>query len=383
MRRLSVCTIHVLMICSLVVAACAPRPASLVLEPYNPAPRYTKKVDMLVATTRAVGDPSNPFATSSDRSLDLNYESHTVSIPTHHTPGQIEWPDQIPPDPAYHFITTDRAPLNRDGFVRELRQRLRSSGDRTGRVLVFVHGYNMLYQESVYWMAQIVHDSGFKGAPILFAWPSAGKPTLYLADRESTTYSRDYFEKFLGGLAAVPEVKQIDILAHSMGTLLAMESLRQARMSRHERIFNKLGEVILAAPDIDVNVFRTQLDVIGPLREPMTIFVSGDDKALALSSALNGGRERVGIVTGQDESIVLGAKQYHLRIVDLTNVNDGDGSHHSKFARSSEVIAAIGQGLVQSQKQAQSQSGVVTAVTEAGNSLVKVPISVLKSVSSQ
>ncbi|MEM8626883.1 MAG: alpha/beta hydrolase, partial [Pseudomonadota bacterium] len=283
------------MAAALVLAACSPRPSANLLIPVEKPPRFTPKVEMLVATTRAVGDPANPFARVAERSWQINYASHTISIPTRRTPGEIAWPDSYPPDPARHFLSVDQAVLNPASFTAQLRAR--AAKRDSGKVLVFVHGYNMRYQEAVYWLGQIAHDSGFSGTPILFAWPSAGKAPLYLADRESVAYSRDYFEQFLLAIAALPEVKEIDILAHSMGTWLTVEMLRQASIKGHKDFRGKLAEVILASPDLDVEVFRTQLDTIGRLRKPMTILVSGDDKALGLSRRLNGGNDRVGLIT--------------------------------------------------------------------------------------
>lgn len=331
---------------------------------------------MLIATTRGVGDPSNPFALSTDRSLQLNYGMHNVSIPTHHQPGQIEWPDQMPPDPAYHFVTTERATLERQQFLSELGSRTRANGK--GRVMVFVHGYNMRYQEAVYWLGQIAHDSGYQGSPVLFAWPSRGQAPLYVADRESVTYSRDYFENFLREIAALPEVREIDVLAHSMGTLLTVETLRQASLKGDNSFGGKLRDVILAAPDIDVNVFRTQLEVIGRLPRPMTVLVSGDDKALGLSKILDGGNDRVGLVTANDHRAIENARLYNLNVVDLTHIKSGDSSNHSKFARSAAVMAAIGKGLDGAGEQhGKKPVGVVQAVTQVGESLVKVPIAII------
>jgi esterase/lipase superfamily enzyme len=359
------------------MTACAPRPGSEILEPVARAPSYTQKVRMLVATTRERGSPEDPNAFTARRAKSLNYAALTISVPTHHKAGQIEWPDQTPPDPSMHFITTDRQFLSGSEFLSEVRQRAREGGSEAGAVLVFVHGYNTLYEEAVYRFAQIVHDSGFSGTAILFAWPSRGKAPLYLADRDASTYSRDYLEQALLELSSVREVHGINILAHSMGNWLAVETLRQAKMNGHGNFNGKLGEVILASPDLDINVFRTQLEVIGPLAHPMTIFVSGDDKALALSTALAGGVERAGMVTATDARAVAAAERYNLNIIDLTAVDDGSGNHHSKFAQSGAVVAAIGRGLASEKNDVSAQSGVVSAVTDVGTSLIKVPTAIL------
>lgn len=361
------------------LAACAPRPGSEVLQPVARAPMYTDKVRLLVATTRERGSSTDPDAYTAMRSASLNYAALTVSIPKHHKPGDIEWPDQYPADPMYQFITTDRQVYDERDFISEIRSQARRGGEEAGNVLVFVHGFNTRYEESVYRFAQVVHDSHFEGTAVLFAWPSRGSAPLYLADREASTYSRDYFEKALMDIASLPEVREVNILAHSMGSWLTVETLRQAKMKGHGNFGGKLGEVILAAPDLDVTVFRTQLDVIGSLPRPMTVLISGDDKALALSTFLAGGVERAGNLTADDARVIAGAKRYNLRVVDLTRVHDGDDStNHSKVFKSAAVVSAVGEGLrKEAEGKAAPGGGVVSAVSDVGTSILKIPAAIV------
>lgn len=355
------------------LGACSARPGSEVLTPVVSEPHYTNKVRILVATTREHGSVEDPGAFTSERANTLNFAALTVSIPKTHIPGQIEWPDTGPPDPAQNFLTTEREFLAGNEFLSRIRARAKQGGPEAHSVLVFVHGYNTLYQESVYRFAQIIHDSGFEGTAVLFAWPSRGKAPLYLADRESTNYSRDYLEQALQKIASLAEVHEVNIMAHSMGNWLAVETLRQAKMKGHGDFNGKLNNVVLASPDIDVNVFRTQLDVIGRLRQPMTILVSGDDKVLSLSKTFAGGVDRVGVVAADDPKVLAGAKRYNLRVIDLTKVSSTDSLNHDKFAQSGAVIAAIGKGLSGEGKGGTVQSGVFDAVVDAGTSLLKIP----------
>ncbi len=360
------------------LAACASRPGSDVLRPYAQVPSYTKKVKLLVATTRERGSAEDPDAFTAIRSKNLNFAALTVSIPTQHVAGEIEWPDQSTPDPSRHFVTTDRQFLTGNEFLGRIRSRAKEGGDEANSVLVFVHGYNTLYEEAVYWLAQILNDSGYSGTAVLFAWPSRGKAPLYLADREASTYSRDYFEQSLLQIASLPEVKEINILAHSMGNWLAVETLRQAKMNGHGNFNGKLGDVILASPDLDVTVFRTQLDVIGPLPRPITVLISGDDEALSLSTMLGGGVDRAGMLTATDARAIEGAARYNLNVVDLTAVDDGSGNHHSKYSKSGAVMSAIGKALrTHDAKTQPQQGGVVTTVTNVGESLLKVPAAIV------
>jgi esterase/lipase superfamily enzyme len=147
----------------------------------------------------------------------------------------------------------------------------------------------------VFRFAQIVHHSGAKVAPILFTWPSRATLFDYKYDRESTNYSRTAFELTLKTLARDPNVKDITVLAHSMGTWLAMESLRQMAI-RDGRVDPKINNAILASPDIDVDVFARQFTEMGQVHPKFTIFVSPDDRVLAASRMISGDVLRLGAI---------------------------------------------------------------------------------------
>lgn len=364
---------------ALMLSGCSGRPSQELLVPIAKAPLFTPKARILVATTREHATSGDPDAFTAERAAALNFADLTVSIPTRHKVGEIEWPDQTPPDPAHHFITVDRQSLDRQQFLSAVRAKAVAGGPEHDEVLVFVHGYNTLYQEAVYRFAQIVHDTGFQGTAILFAWPSRGATSLYVADRESSTYSRDYLERLLLDLAAMPEVRTINLMAHSLGNWPVMEALRQSKIAGRGTFRGKLGEVILAAPDLDVGVFKTQLDVVGQLPRPITVLVSRDDNALALARTLAGGIDRVGSANLQDPRVIAAIKHYNLRVIDITDVKGLDSTNHIKFAQSAVITQAIGRGLTSEHKGGGllSQGGVIQAVTDVGQTLVNVPTTIL------
>lgn len=104
----------------------------------------------------------------------------------------------------------------------------------------------------------------------------------YGYDRESTNYTRNSLETLFQYLAKDPEVKEVSILAHSLGNWLALEALRQMAI-RNGRLPAKFENVMLASPDADVDVFRQQIVDMGEQHPKFTLFVSRDDRALAVS----------------------------------------------------------------------------------------------------
>ncbi len=181
----------------------------------------------------------------------------------------------------------------RDLGGADTRSWIKRHSPKDRRVLVFVHGFNNRYEESVYRFAQIVHDSGTDVVPVVFTWPSRASIFDYNYDKESTNYSRDALEEMLTRLAKDSSVSDITVMAHSMGTWLAVEALRQMAI-RNGHVLPKINNVILAAPDLDVDVFGRQYASLGKDKPKFTLFVSQDDRALSLSRRISGNVDRLG-----------------------------------------------------------------------------------------
>ncbi len=303
----------------------------------------TAKVDMLVATTRqSSGDPRTLF--NGERSPKPSMTDVEVSIPPKRASGTVQWPSKLPPNPSTDFAVTRVRQVQTVGEGRAwFRQHIEG-----GHALVFIHGFNNKYEDSVFRLAQIVHDSGMQATPILFTWPSRAQLTGYEYDKESTNYSRTALEQSLRVLAADPAVKDITILAHSMGTWLAMESLRQMGI-RDGHVNSKIHNVILASPDIDIQVFAKQYVEMGDPKPKFTIFVSQDDRALAASSFITGNVSRLGAIDPSKEPYRSRLEHAGITAIDLTKVKTGDSLHHGKFAESPEIVQLIGQRLMTGQ----------------------------------
>nr|WP_262266138.1 MULTISPECIES: alpha/beta hydrolase [unclassified Microvirga] len=336
------------------VIGCASSPKG-VLAPVPAAVPGASQVNLLVATTRApASDPAVLF--SGERGQGLYTTEITLSIPraANRQVGQVQWPKRLPPDPSNEFTTTKVRTLSDLGEVRGwLKQHL----PRSRRVLVFVHGFNNRYEDAVYRFAQIVHDSHADVAPILFTWPSRANVLEYAYDRESTNYSRTQLEEVLRRAAQDPSVGDVTIMAHSMGSWLVIEALRQMAI-RDGRVAPKIRNVILAAPDLDIDVFRRQSQELGPSRPKLTLFLSQDDQALGVSRLIGGDVDRLGQINPAAEPYRSELEKAGVTVLDLTALKSGDPLNHSKFAESPEVVRLLGERLVAGQTISQSRTGV-------------------------
>ncbi len=317
----------VLVIASASITACAGGPGSAVLHPVASTAKAGSPVNVLVATTRKRSETDKRDFTN-ERNYGLAYGSYTISVPARHVANEIEWPSQVPGNPATDFVALRSAPLDEASFNRNVVQ----DANGTGEVTVFVHGYKTSYERAVFRAAQLKHDSRFPEAIVAFAWPSRDAVGDYLTDRESATFSRDYLEQLLSSLARTSGIRRINIIAHSMGNLLAMETLRQAAIRGKSAFLPKLGEVFLMSPDIDLDVFATQLTVISKRNPPITVAISADDEALAVSQWLSGDLPRVGNVLIEDTKETHDTiAQYGLRVINMSDARSMDALNHSKF----------------------------------------------------
>ncbi|NKL02707.1 alpha/beta fold hydrolase [Rhizobium leguminosarum bv. viciae] len=347
-----------LLIATMALAGCGGRPVG-VMQAAGTVPAGTSKVDLLVATTRAADD--NPAVLfSGERGTGLAVNAVDVSIPpeANRKVGQVQWPSRLPADPLRDFVTVSVDPLEGE---RAGETWLKTHMPKSRRVLVFVHGFNNRYEDAVYRFAQIVHDSHADVAPVVFTWPSRGSIFDYNYDKESTNYSRDALEELLTRTAANPAVSDITIMAHSMGTWLTVEALRQMAI-RNGHVAPKINNVILASPDLDVDVFGRQFASLGKERPHFTIFVSQDDRALALSRRISGNVDRLGQIDPSAEPYRSKLEAAGITVLDLTKLKGGDRLNHGKFAESPEVVQLIGDRLIAGQTITDSNVGLGEAV---------------------
>ncbi|MGR7995381.1 alpha/beta hydrolase [Xanthobacter sp. ZOL 2024] len=353
---------------SLLACACAPREGVLVPVEVGEPVAGGAQVDMLVATTRAPSAaPGVVF--SGERGDGLAFTNMVVSIPPNRPVGSIQWPQQVPPNPTREFAVTEVDPLTRAG----VRNWYLSQPKAKRRVLVFVHGFNTRFDAAVFRFAQFVHDTDTNLVPVLFSWPSRGQVTSYVYDRESTNFSRTDLANVLATAAASPHVDEVVVLAHSMGAWLAVEALRDLAL-RDGKVPAKISNVILASPDLDIDVFERQLRDMGPKRPHMTIFVSRNDRALSVSRLLAGEVTRVGAVDLTDPAYAARLEQGDgVVVLDLTALQGGDSLNHSKFATSPQMVQIMGEQFVAGQDIASTApagapdvvSGLVGAVASA------------------
>jgi len=368
----------------LFLSGCVSAPEGVLSPVAQTAPDATE-VSIMVATTRSPSD--NPgLLYSGERGDAIDFNEIVVSIPPEATRkvGEVQWPKKLPPDPSLEFATLSASPAETTDDVKAWYERNKSP---SGRLLIFVHGFNNRYEKAVYRFAQIAHDSKTDATPVMFTWPSRGSVFEYGYDKESTNYSRSALESLLSAAIKESSVRDVTILAHSMGTWLTVESLRQMAI-RNDGVPSKITNVILAAPDLDIDVFRQQLADMGPNRPKFTVFVSKDDRALTLSRRISGNIDRLGQIDISSPVYQALLEKEGITVLDLSALQVGDSLNHSKFADSPEVVRLLGQRLIDGQTVTDQDLGlgaeigttalsVSNTVGSAAGLAVSVPIAII------
>ena len=255
----------------------------------HPAAQKAVAITTYFATNRkrsGVQDPANFYDLTDSGTVE--YGRAIVSIPLSHTPGDLElpslWKLERRPDPNKHFVVKAVNPLHVDAALQEISQTLQVSPGKA--VLLFVHGYNTTFQDAAMRTAQLAHDLKFAGIPFFFSWPSAGRPTSYLRDTDTAELSERHFVQLLDHLSRLPAT-DLYIIAHSMGNRIVTRGVR-ARVEKRQDT-SKLKELLLAAPDINADLFRTQIaPALAQMRGTRTtVYASSKDLALRASSVLH------------------------------------------------------------------------------------------------
>jgi esterase/lipase superfamily enzyme len=247
-----------------------------------------RKRDPAATTEMRFGKERNPEGDH------LGYGRAVITIPKHHRVGTIErpqwWKFEFREDPKRHVVMMEPEVMTREVFYQEMRAA--ASGAPQKELLLFVHGFNVEYAAAMRRTGQIVYDLGFGGVAMCYSWPSQGDFTAYPVDRQNADWTVPHLVKVLQELQQVESFEKVHVIAHSMGTHVLTRALSEITDPAFQL---KLNNVILAAPDIDADIFREQiLPKIRGKAQRLTMYASSGDTALNLSTKFNGSR-RLGL----------------------------------------------------------------------------------------
>ena len=214
-----------------------------------------------------------------------------VSIPPDHEMGELEspkwWKLEFSENPNKHVVLLKVQELSKDSFFTELRSHIDKASDK--EAFVFVHGYNVTFEDAARRTAQMSYDLGFGGAPIFYSWPSQGEIADYTVDENEVGWTVPHLKEFLSMVAAESGAQKVHLIAHSMGNR-AMADALQVIVNEHQLGGSPMfDQIVLAAPDIDAAIFKRDIaSRIQKTAERVTLYASSNDKALQVSRTIHG-----------------------------------------------------------------------------------------------
>jgi len=330
----------------------AKRPAAAPSAPPVAADKAEEQKDwdtvpVFYGTDRAVEPNAQRLVFGSDRGRRLQLGTALVTVPKTHQVPQVErpWAVRIPyfdvtiyeqkEDPRQHFTIKEIKALTKEQLLALVKARLKPSQRFKDHALVFVHGYNTSFDNALYRTAQIAYDIEFDGAAFLYSWPSGGAVASYTYDRESAQASEPYLRQFLEMVVKETGAKSISIIAHSMGNQPLLDVLRDMKSSAPPGVV--ISQVILAAPDVDADNFTNLAQAIKGFSKGMTLYASGNDRALLVSRNF-WGNYRAGDVPAAGPLVLPG-----IDTIDVTSAStDAFAINHSGYAENNKLLQDIG-----------------------------------------
>jgi esterase/lipase superfamily enzyme len=264
----------------------------------TPIPETATIYPVWYGTNRQPIDPTDiKQGFSAERDNLIHYGKCEVSIPESHKIGAAgsSW--------FKNLLTGKKGKLKLDrqsiqglisaDFWASIEHSLAQAEDEDERIaLVFIHGYNVTFDGAAECAAQIGFDLGIP-LTAFYSWPSQGTIKGYAADEASIQASEPHILKFLTEFAAVANADRIHIIAHSMGNRGLLRSISKIAEQFQGQNTTPFGQILLAAPDEDPDVFGNLATAYPTIAERTTLYISSKDKALAASGYLHK-RNRIG-----------------------------------------------------------------------------------------
>lgn len=237
---------------------------------------------------------------------------------------------------------------SRDDFQSYIKGALSKSAKKD--VIVFIHGFNVSFEDAVYTTNDIYHYSGRKAVPITYTWPANnGNIFSYFRDQGSADYTVYHLKEFFRSLMDIEEIDNIHVIAHSLGTVATTTALREllietrAAGKKPREVFN-IENLILAAPDLDYSVV-TQRIIAERFAEgfgQLTVYTNDMDRALSLSSFLSSSL-RFGKVLPDAEGELQKEVFQRVKNVSYITVNGSSTgfSNHAYFVKNPAALSDI------------------------------------------
>jgi len=235
-------------------------------------------------------------------------------------------------------------------FVATVNERLKKS--KLKDIIIYIHGFKVNFDNPILITSEFSHYLANQGVFIAFAWPSTPKRNLaYFKDVETASYSARHLRLLIEYLHKNTDAENINIIAYSMGTRVAIITLHELRLkydyagAQGLKDASRIGQIFLVGSDFDRGLFGNYLaDGILDVLDQFNLYMSGKDSALNISRIMLR-RKRLGQARDSDldpRVIEFLKDQRELNGIDVTDAEGSQwGNGHSYFRKSPWVSSDI------------------------------------------
>lgn len=247
-----------------------------------------RRVDVYFGTNRADGDPDDHRAKhfSGVDAEELRFGKTVVTLPKDQREGELSRPWSVvvrfEEDKRLHVVVDSVSLLSKKDWVAQAA----ASGADGRQAFLFVHGYNVTFDEAMRRTAQLAYDLRLTALPLCYSWPSAGRVLSYMKDEQSIQDAVQHLQTFMRVVMEELGLAQLHIVAHSMGNRAVLEVLR--RLGESGKPVAPLEQVVLAAPDVGTVIFKQVGVHFGKFKQ-VTMYASRRDWAILASKVLHAG----------------------------------------------------------------------------------------------
>lgn len=317
-----------------------------------------RQVNVLFATNRKQITKAKTLEFGSEHAERVSYGVASVWVPTEHSPpsairaishdvqaARVSRASRDETTDAAHLVIRGKTLLSEAELVRQANKALGEARSYPEQALIFVHGFNVSFENAVKRTAQIAYDLDFDGPVLLFSWPSRGGNTLisnmihvfdYTADSKSAEVSVDFLRPFLENITTQVGAKKLHVLAHSMGNKVLLDALKDSALKQTLSQLH-LGELVLASPDVERTRFAQLTTALQGLATKLTLYASHNDKALMASQHFWKNAPAGYVETGKTPVLVSNVES-----IDITAAGDTFfGLNHDVFATNPQITKDI------------------------------------------
>jgi esterase/lipase superfamily enzyme len=249
-------------------------------------------------------------------------------------------------------------------FFAELFQTMKKTD---GDILFFVHGYHTDLNGALQSICDLekvyVKDSSPIKQIVAFTWPAMNKYLRYRSDAKDAELSGytlarsylmliDFFRAIFGPDPQNPKnepcYNNIHLVAHSMGNRVIESMMVELLSQRDGNITAVFKEIILAAADVDWQVFEDPraFNKLTEISERVTVYYNNKDIALFISETTKNSYNRLGKFGFRDYHKI----PAHIYSLDCTGIKDEQGLEnktiqHWYYKESPKVVNDIIQVL--------------------------------------